>query len=604
MLDVALIKLIAAGIERICRRPGDGMRTVRVEFSHEELIKKLTTAEPDGMGRLIAKVVEEIWQNCRKVGLPAELAEPHILVLTEIIGGAKLRASDQAMFCVVGHNAPNNAVPDLARRVIAPIDSALADGEIDATVLHFLLETFLASVYEQRALIQVVRPIVSAFVAPPPTPEAVAANAQKAVMMAKIERAEALRIPVSILDTITVTLINTTRSADLRQDDLLAAAADARALSNALDQLPELAPDFAEPLSQVPGMFRTGRFSDCDRQLGSVEDLVVRQSIDNYAHSGPHVTLAIELRTQRACLAALEGAFTKAARHYGFAQRYIARADIERRWRYARLEAHYYELASFYKGDVSGLDHAARACTSALATMPATTPSVTLAQAQAGLGHFLIVLGEQERRADRFELAAQLLSDAANVLSGSQPMSGPARHATILRAKAMCRLGEWHRNRDLLEQAATIFQLVLKATLVDDAEKIDDPAEIEIGLRAQMALAMVSLAELTALVKMQEEAIAVVQEELPKLLADHTTYNRSGYNRCLLAAKCHQALANWYEANGEHAAVAAHLAGAAGQFAAAGVPPEPITGKLLADEATVPKLQADAPSADGEVSAA
>jgi len=601
MLDVALINLIAVGIERICRPPTDGVRPMRAEFDRERLIEKLTAAEPDRMSGLIAGVVEAIWQNCRTVGLPAELAEPHIEVLSEVFSSTHLRASDQAMFCVAGHKTPINAVSDLARRVIAPIEPALGDSEIDATILNFLLESFLTSLYERRALIQIVLPIVNATVVPSLTPEETAAEAQKAAMLAKIERADALGIPVSVLETITVSLINTTRSADLRQADLLGAAADARALSVALERLPEQAPDYAEPLSLVPGMFRTGRYIDCDRHLGSVEDLVVRHSIDTYAHAAEHVTLAIELRTLRACLATLEGSFTKAARHYGFAQRYIVRADIERRWKYARLEAHYYELAAFYRGDASGLDNAARACTSALATMPVTPSSVTRACAQTGLAHILIVLGEQERRPDRFELAAQLLGDAADMLAGAQQMASQARRATILRATALCRLGEWHRKSELLEQAATLFQSILTSTPDDGAE---DQAEIELGLRAHTALAMVGFAGLMAIEKVHDQAIDIIHAELPELLAHHTPYNHSGYNRCLLAARCHQALADWYDAQGEHASVAVHLAGAAGQLAAAGFASDGETGLLLAAEPDGSVTQADAPSADGTVSAA
>ena len=604
MLDVALIKLIAAGIERVCRSPALGDRAIRMEFDHETLIAKLTTAEPERMRRLIGDVVEAIWENCRKVGLPAELAEPHVTVLSDIIGKAHIRAADHAMFCVAGHVAPNNALPDLAERIIAPTAAQLPDGEIDATVLHFLLETFLESLYGQRALIQVVLPVVKGFAVPPPTPEEVAMRAQKAAVMAKIERAEALRVPVSILDTITVTLINTTRSADLRQADLLAAAADARALLEALERLVQQAPDYATPLGLVPGMFRTGRFVECDRQLGIVEDLVVRRAIDTYAHAAENISLAVELRTQRACLAALEGSFTKAARHYGFAQRHIARADIERRWWFARLEAHYYEMASFYKGDASGLDNAARACSSALASMPTAPNSVTRARAQANLGHILIVLGEKERRPDRFELAAQLLNDAADVLSSTQPSSSVARHAMILRATAMCRLGEWHRNADLLEQAATILQLVAKATLGDDSDDHDDPAEVELGLRARMALAMLGFAELTAADKVRGEAIAIIEAQVPELLAHHTPYSRTGYNRCLLAARCLQALATWSAAQGDEAAAAAHHAAAAGQWAVVGIAPGQDIGLLLTAEPGGAGPQADAPPADGAITAA
>ncbi len=570
MLDVALINLIAAGLDWVCRPPTAGDRTFATEFDGENLIRKLTAAEPAKTGQLIARVVEDVWQSCRVISLPAELAEPHIAFLSDIIGGAHLRSNDQAMFFAPEHQAPDKALADLSQRIVSSIEHDFAESGVDETVLTYLLETFLASLYAAREMVQAIQPLVATILPPPLPSEMVAAASQSAVMLAKIERAEALGIAVPILDTITVALINTTRSADLRQADLLAAAGDARKLAEALARLPERAPAHADYLRPLSDMFCTGRIVDCDRALVRTEDLVVRHSVDTSAHTAGHIGLASELRTQRACLAALEGSFTKAARHYGFAQRYIPRADFEIRWHFAELEAHYYELAAFYKGDSSGLENAARACTSALATMPTEPSSVTRARAQITLGHILILLGEKEREPDRFELAAQLLGDAEALLDGTTDVESLARRTTILRALALNRLGVLHRKSALLENAASLYQSVIEQPSSHEADDNDDPAEIGLGLRLHMALTLIDYADLEPGEELRRAAIASIQTALPNILAHHTPYNRSGYNRCLLAARCHEALAGWHNLKGESAETAQHLADAAVQYGAAG----------------------------------
>ncbi len=578
MLDVALIDLIAAGLVRFCAPATVGNRAYPAGFDSEELIRRLTAADSARVGQLTARVVEDIWQSCRAVGLPAELAQPHVAFLAAVIAGARLRDADQARMCDPEIPMPQEALGDLCRRILASNTLDLAEHGIDETVLGYLLDAYLASLSASRSVLQAM-PELMAQVLPNDDQDA---TAQKAVALAKIQRAEALGIAVPILDLITVKLINTTRSADLRQADLLAAAEDARSLGEALEQLPESEPALADYLSALPDMFRTGRIADCERVLASTEDLVVRHSVDNAPHSGEHVGRAIKLRTQRAYLAALDGSFTKAARHFGFAQRYVPRADVETRWRFARLEAHYYELAASYRRDETGLDNAARACTSAIAAMTAEHASAARAMAQTQLGHVLILLGEKERVPDRFELAAQLLEGAGHVFAEAGLLDGVARHAAILRAAALHRLGVMHRNGDLLESAISLYQSIIEQPAMDDARS--DPAEISLGLRSRMALALIDYAELEPADQLRAAAIASIEAVLPQLRAHGTPYNCSAFNRRLLVARCHEALARWYRSKGDQAGATAHFADAGREYTAVGFGrPDDLPPKLPAD---------------------
>ena len=563
MLDVALIDLIAAGLVRFCA-PAD--RVITADWDGEGFIRRLTAADSAQTGQLTARVVEDIWQSCRAVGLPAELAEPHVAFLATVIARARLCGEDQTRMRQPDDHLAKDALANLSGRIMASNTLDLAEHGIDETVVGYLLETFLGSLSASRSSLRALQPVVAQALAD----EGEDATATKAVALAKIQRAEALGLAVPILDLITVTLINTTRSADLRQADLLAAADDARSLGEALERLPESDPALADYLSPLSDMFRTGRIADCERILASAEDLVVRHSVDTSPHSGDHVGRATTLRTLRGHLAALEGAFTKAARHFGFAQRYIPRADAEDRWRFARLEAHFYELAAFHRRDEMGLDNAARACTSALAAMTSEHAAAARAMAQTHLGHVLILLGEKERAPDRFELAAQLLADAGQHFANAGQVVGGVRQAVILRATALYHLGVINRDAALLEMAISLYQSMIEQSETGADDAAEDPAEIGFGLRSRMALALIQYAELEPADQLREAAIASIEAVLPQLRTHGTPYNASGFNRRLLVGHCHEALGRWLASKGNQSAAAAHFADAGRELAAIG----------------------------------
>lgn len=592
MLEVALVDLIAAGLVFANRSTAPGEQPVPVRLSGADLIRAVSATHPEPSGQLVARVAEDVWQSCRVVNLPGELAAPHVAVLADIVLAAQPDDGAQALLRAQDDSPTQDQIGALGRRLLGNVAEHLRDGVIDETVLHYLLESFLKSLCGARDLLEEIRPAMAALLVPP----ASETTPQSAIMLDKIERAQALGIAVPILDIITVTLINTTRSADLRQADLLAAAGDARKLADALQDLPERAPAHAEVLSYLPDMFRNGRLADCARVLGHTEEYVVKRSVDTAAHSAAHVGLASTLRTLRAWLAALDGSFAKAARHYSFAQRYIARADYETRWQFAELEAHNYELSAFYKGDATGLENAARACTSALAAMPGEARALTRANAQYRLAYVLFLLGEREGQADRFEVAAQLLGDAEAIFANSG--EGVAlRRAKILRSAVLGRLGMLSRNSALLETSAALLQSIVEegADVGGDGE----PAEIELGLRVRMALTLVDYADLEPGEELRLAALRSIEAALPALASHHTPYGQSGFVCCLLLARSHQALAIWHGSRGAQDLAKEHLGRADAQYAAAGFSRQSAGPQTLPPEASEPPAPGD-----GEATAA
>ena len=385
----------------------------------------------------------------------------------------------------------------------------------------------------------------------PPLRPSPASNA--ALTLSKTQRADALGITVPILDVINTTLMNRRKSADVPQADLRAAAKEAAAIVADFERLATQTPAHANQLTEATSLLRAGRLSECDRLLATVEDHLIRRSIEVAPHDANFALAAIEIRAQRAAMHTLVGAHNRAARYYGFAQRYIPRGDDERRWQFAELEAHFYEQALLYDGVKDGLENAARACTGALSTIPDDWPSLIRAAAQSRLAGYLILLGEKEQTQDRFDIAAQLLSDAAAFFERE---SDTARyvHAQRLHATALTRLGQFQRNQGLIERAAGLHhQTIHKAATLPSSTQ-----QTFVKLRASSALTLVALTEFAPNDELLTSALTTIRQELPLLTAPPTDRHKDGCLLHLLAAQCHQSLAKWHSDNGDASAAIEH----------------------------------------------
>ncbi|MBU2533592.1 MAG: hypothetical protein KKB37_12685, partial [Alphaproteobacteria bacterium] len=355
-------------------------------------------------------------------------------------------------------------------------------------------------------------------------------------------------------------------------------------LENLGADAPEWAAFFAEALVQ----FQSGRPRDCDRTLAAAEDSVVRRSIEHSPQNPVLNQLSIAIRSVRADLHALDGDFIKAARCHGFAGRYIPRADFALRWHHASQEARYYELSAYYESAPTGLDNAARTLTSAIAALPAGAPAVMRACAQANLARILMFLGEKEQQNDRFQLAAQLLRDAGVAFAADEADESGRAAVNCLLADALARLGESYSDPGLLEQAIHHYQSAYarphEPAMADDEMTHD----VAFGLRARHAIALISYAEITSNNDLHSGAIAAINDELPAILSFVPDFNLSGYARTIVAARCHRALAGWFESRGDEASATTHHTEAAAEYErvgfdapalwirqAAGLPPAP-----------------------------
>lgn len=628
MLDVTFIHLIAAGLD-ILLRPNPLELSQKVaenasatETSHVTerelipvlLIPGLLATVPVPTGQVINQCVEDIWQSCQEIGIPADLAEAHLAVLPLLLSNAELTIAERRSLLAPQSDTIAADAAQLAERLTSSAVDVISTNDLDETVLGFLLERFFLSLASSHKAIEEIQDAISnlplaaapATLAPratldadaidapaairatppapaPPPPHAIAQKPSAAgLTLAKIERADALCIPVPILDTITVTLINLTKSATIRQADLLAAAATARALAARLADLGRHSVAHMNKAEAALVQFNAGRLADCDRILASIEDPIVTSSIGPIPNEVKPTKIALEIRIIRAEIQALAGAFLKAARHYGFAQRYIARQDYEDRWPIALKEARHYELAAFYTHQDDSLDKAARTCTSALAAIPPVGLTISRADVQTELARLLIILGQKEDRPERFELAAQLLADAELIYRDASIAVGSLNAATH-KAEALTLLGDHLHDSDILAAAAHHYQAALKtaASLLSTDASPTDPAigpDHILDLRTGMALAIASLARNKGTTSTEDEALAIVADALPLLISRHQSCPTAGFAHHARIARSHTALSIWHASRDETVAAASHVEQAIEAYGAATMP---ATAKML-----------------------
>lgn len=600
MLDVAFIHLISTGLDKLIRPVGEPAP----HGGPSELIPALMKLDPTATGQLVSRCVENLWQGCQAVGITAEIAEPYVDALPAIIAGARLTAGDRQTLLGPPQDHSDTKLGELAQRLIdqRPIEDDTV--ELDETVLGYLLECFLQSLADARALINALPRLprepsnqahASRLTPQPLTPPVTTlpADAPKPTeanrTLAKIERADALGIPVPLLDLITVALINLFRSPAIRQADILAAAANAKAIDQALTELINTGHTLStqsengyidELPAQAVSQFRIARLGECDRTLAAMEDELMKRAAQTSPPAAGLTNTTIQIRTIRAQMHALTGAYVKAARHYGFAQRYVSRSNMAQRWTLAALEVHNYELSVSHGGSADGLGIAARTCSSVLAELASQDVSAKnqqaaaheqiRAKAQSELGHLLILIGEQENEPARFELAAQLLEDA----EATQRQHGDLMASwdtTVLRADALARLGEASNSTALLETAAHLYQSAL-VNLTTHAGNSTTNEHEALTLRARLALTISSIAALNNDSQSHDNAMIILSDVLPIVSDQPITYGQSGLSHQLLLARCQMQLATWYRDQNEVAASVELLRKAAAHYEAAGMP--------------------------------
>jgi tetratricopeptide (TPR) repeat protein len=594
MLEVALIELVSAGLWRFFVR-SESPEASLTDVDGGAFVRHLLFAAPDPAGTVVNRCVTDLWHQVHANQLPTTAAIAHIRLLPEILVADQPASDDaEALFA--------QSPIAIADAIILAHDIDTSTGDIDETVLTLLLETFLKSLKACHAELDALAPEFAAAAAaasPPPcisaelgaAPEIAAHPAQltpdpteisdaplqrprpkttseSSRTLQKIARADALHISVPMLELITVTLINRTRSSDLREADVTAAAAEALALRAELAAISS-GKSFDGP--GLPGLltaFDDGRFDAINRTLTAIEEEAVRHTTTTATRDPDFVERATAMRLLRARFHALQGADVQAARQMGSAQRHVARTDHARHWQLARSEARHYEHAAFYGRAPDHLESAARACSTVLANFNAKTPQDLRAEAQSELAHYLIRLGQIEQSSSRFDIAAQLLADAiANLGAATSPTT---------RLLARIREGDALLGLARLSGATQLFDRAIESyeTAIDLLPDItDEPPEESsarrpfdesvTALRARLAIALALRLDADTETNLHEAALETIVDVLPDLAAPHDLSDDAGFSANLLVGLCHRVIAGWLAATGDSAAARRRVAAAA-----------------------------------------
>ncbi len=602
MLEVAFIQLATALVLALARAEDNGAPSAdfRVDPVLADLTALISKEKPSAFKTLTADLVGPLWSACRAIELPPEQSEQHITALARLLADDRIRqTASQTPFADRLFDATDAA--ERAEAIVRNGPDHIDPDQHDPAVLSFLLETTLRALAEadletKTSLVETARNYLSdnretashpsagpATEEPPPDnePEPKSQSEPSAVdpglanTLGKIERAEALGIGVPSLEVILVGLINTTRSPDISNEDLLSVSARARKVDDQISRLVgrhDLAPTLTE---QIRSAFRSGRLDDCARHLATAEESAVRTAI-SMAASGPgHAPPAAELRGLRAQIAELRGQFRTAARHYGFAERHIPRKAFDARCTAAANEARTYELAAFRDGATGNLDKSAATLTRAISSLPEKTRPDLRATLQVDLAHALILLGRRDKAPERFDIASQILADAeatfkeqiGGISEGTEEqtdndkrIAAYAHDCVCLRASALDWLARRHASPELAGQACQNLQDLLDPRQPYRPAEPNDWRGVSAFPRAQLAIALCTYASLTAAERLYSAAIETLKTDLADLTAaaTQTPIDASGYCAALRASDAHGALETWHSRNDSDAPEAIH----------------------------------------------
>ena len=565
MLDVALIELVSAGLRRFFSEDQNTARS-STEADDGALLRRLLVASPEVAGALVNRCVADQWHSIQANQLPTEIATEHLARLPRILAADRTSPDATEDFFAQSPIA-------LADAIILATDIDTSDGTIDETILTFLLEVFLRSLQASRTEIETLLPLMAgppdldAPISYPPELDTLAdalpppasvprPRSDATLTLEKIARADALAVSVPILELITVAVINRTRSPHLRQADLADVAAKARAIRAELAGFAVRRPFGWSDLDTLVNTFDAGRLDACSRTLTAIEEEAVRQGSPGAPRAPELVDCAIQMRLLRARLYALQGNDIAAARQMGHAQRHVPRTDHARRWQMAIREARHYEHAAYHDRDPAHFDSAARACSSAFASLSADTPPALRAEIQSELAHYLIRLGHIELSSSRFEIAAQLLEDAVPNL-GADDDARVRLLALIRQGDAVMGLARLSGADHLSGRAVASYEAAshLISTAADGPARHGDmrrPFDEGIAaLRARLAVALLSRSASNEDASLHETALDTIADVLPSLAAPHDLGEDASFSANLLAGQCHYAAALWLTMMGE-----------------------------------------------------
>ena len=564
MLDIAFLRLIESTLAVLCA-PESAL--AERENAPGDLIRHIDQNHETSPETLVGAIVADVWRHCEAVSLPRELTADYVDHLSDCVLAAEFEADLVSRFLGLNETAAEGDTAAIASFLAAVLLAAedLDRDELDPKVREFVLTVFVRALHTQRESIAQWRSAIAAYfrVSPKSGPnEAVSSGPRDAApMKAKLGPPPLPEAPPPLPKSAPQNTAPTANE-EKRQvnipEDLRAALRGMTSkkgpgtpsnenLEQAIGIISEVITKL-DRLVAVPGFHTAfvanakehllaGRISDSDRQLAAAEDVEVRNAQSNFETSRDLLDRACDIRIVRAELQRACTSHVKAARHFGFAQRYVGHHGDETRWQLARREANEYETAATRQKDFTRLRDAAKACSSALAALPQENSS-DRAEAQLVLARLSLQLAEQEANSERCELVLRLLE---SVLAAHPANPDAIRsEAEKMQADAFAMLG-WDRSDvAMIERAAFAYQSILQ-------RMFEAPAPAtglqKVEIQARLALATQSAGVLHSNPELITSGLELLRHNVEKWPNPMPSSDLSGLT-CL--ARVHHALARWY----------------------------------------------------------
>lgn len=514
-MERALVRLIGSGLTSVMPGFGIAVPAGAIEGGYA-LVDALSRSNAPVAVALLDRLVQSLWLQWQRSGLPRDVADAHMAALPAIMDRNRPPAAmvRDALVGNHGHSQRQEGGPPPPRQLAAETialtrqSGDIARSGLDETIAFMLLDQLYMAIAAEGSVIDAVRPFCAAYLqhggwlqqvpaqvqpplqaraTPPPLPTHL--PTQQTPMPTPLaapqlapQPSPVVTPPVprqAIVARLSLAAVATLRaSIEVRRksfpDVEVAAVVLTERITKLIDRVAAAAQQSADvgaELTEAALGLASGAFGDADRAFASAEHRLMQLAQANFGAARGRMHAAATVLEHRAELEEINFRFRKAARHYRSAMRCFTKVDAARQWQYLMLQAQALLKEDEINGDTTALADAAKVCSEAGRMQPEQVGPLVWAEGENRLANFLIDLGRRERSSHRFAEAIDHARAACGVFAVERAGAGWLQSQMTL-ARALWLQGDLTGDQQMLGDAATVCQtardLLTKEQAPDD----------------------------------------------------------------------------------------------------------------------------------------
>ncbi len=490
-MERALVRLIGAGLTSVMPGFGVAVPTGAIEGGYA-LIDVLSRSEVPVAVGLLDRLVQALWLQWQRSGLPRDVADAHMTALPSIMDRNRPPATlvRDALLAAQGSASRPTGNPVSAREIAAETialtrqSGDIARAGLDETIAFMLLDQLYAAIIAEVTGVDVIRPFCASYLqqggwlAPVPTPPSPGPQPQSTTGPPPLPQ-PVLSQPTPrqpIIARLTLGAVASLRaSVEMRRKVFPDIEAAANALADRTTKLidrvaadAERSVDVRAELTEAAMCIANGSFVESDRALAAAEHQLIQLAQTNLRFARDRMHAAAAVLEYRGDLEAIRFDFRKAARHYRSAMRCFTKTDAARQWQYLMRQAQVLLSQDEINGDQTALTDAAKVCAEAGRMRPEEVGALVWAEGEVRLATFLIALGQREKSHHRFAEAIGHALAACGVFAVERSGTGWLQSQMTL-ARALWLQGDLVGNQNMLGDAAAACRTALDLLVREEA---------------------------------------------------------------------------------------------------------------------------------------